>query len=279
MGSPFFFVENVFSIAQFPLHLVTGNEEPAGNEAFRVADGRRSALDAWTSITLNAAAYLQTVCDRPRAANMVALDRGHNLGGKEVQLQCSDDGFTTVQTVADIVIPAASAPGSPDDAFGVVTEEGAWLYRFPARASYAWRLNVPAMGAGLKPKIVGLWLGLGYAPDYFQLPAGPGQGQLLGAESTSDAGWVGRGVVVYRRESTIALQLPSLFDYDDLARYHLEGHYAGAGRPMWVCFDDAQADRTFLAIAPLGKHGFARQPRWFYPAVELPYEEHEAVRN
>lgn len=278
MGAPFFFVENLFSIAQFPLHVVSGNEEPAGNEAFRVADGRRSPLDAWTSITLNAAAYVQAVCDRPRAANMVGLDRGHNLGGVEVQLQCSDDGFATIQTVADIVIPAASAPGSPDDAFGVVTEEGAWLCRFPARASYAWRFNVPAMGAGKKPKIVGLWCGLSYAPDYFQLPAGPGQGQLLGTESVSDAGYVGRGVVVYRRESTIGLQLPSLFDYDDLARYHIEGHYAGAGRPMWVCFDDAQADRAFLAIPPLGKHGFARQPRWFYPSVELPYMEHEPAR-
>lgn len=279
MGAPFFLVENLFSTVQFPLHVVTGNEEPAGAEAFRVADGRRSPLDAWSPTTLNATSYLQVVCDRLRTANMVALDRGHNLGGKEVQLQCSDDGFTTVQTVADLVIPAASAPGSPDDAFGVVTEEGAWLYRFPARAAYAWRLQVPAMGAGLRPKIVGLWVGPAYAPDYFQLPSGPGQGQALGVESVSDAGWVGRGVVVFRRESVIRLQLPSLFDYDDLARYHLEGHYAGAGRPMWVCFDDEQADRAFLAVLPLGKFGFARAPQWFYPAVDLPYLEHEPVRS
>ena len=162
-------VENLFSAIAYPLHVVAADEQATGHEAFRIANGRRSAFDYYESITANAQRIIKITCDRVRSANGCALDRGHNLGGEQVVLEASDDDFATpAQTCFDIILPTTTAPGTLDDALGVRTEEGAWLIRFPQRTALYWRLRIPAMGAGVRPKIVGAWLGNWYAfdPDF-----------------------------------------------------------------------------------------------------------------
>lgn len=275
MGLPVVLVENHLSVVQFPLHTLVGNEEASGREAFRVADGRRSALDFWTTNTTNAEATLTWTMDRVRAWNMVALDRGHNLAGVRVIHEASDDNFATTQTVFDITLPSATAPGSPDDARGVRTEEGAWLKRFPTRTAKYGRLRIPAMGSGLKPQVVGVWSGLAYVPPELGLPHVPDQDEFTVEEMLAPSGWRGRNLPAVVRAGTIGLKLTSQFEYE-LARYHLQGHF-GRGRPMWIIHDDVQADRAVLAIRPQGRLGFARDPGWFYPNAAIEWLEHEAL--
>lgn len=278
MDRPVLFGENWFSQAQFPLHTITADEEPAGKEAFRCADGRRSSLDYATATTANDPWWLKAACDRTRAANMVALDRGHNLAGKQIKLEFSDDDFGTIQTAVDVVLPSVTATGSLDDALGVRTEEGAWLMRFPTRAAKACRLFVPAMGVGLKPQIVGLWAGLSYSPAHLYRPSAPDTDFLIVEETILSTGWVGRGKPGYRRQGTISLRMQDWFEYE-LARYHLQFVF-GRSRPTWIIHDEDQADRAVLADRPGNTElGLVRErgSNWSYPQGQIAWVEREAA--
>jgi hypothetical protein len=266
---------NLFSRIIYPNHTVVADEEASGHEAFRIATGRRSLYtNYWESITANAQRTITLTADRVRTANLFALDRGHSLAGKEVILECSDDNFTTTQTVFDIVLPVSTAPGSLDDALGVRTEEGAWLKRFPSRAAKYWRLRIPALGAGLKPKIVGAHLSLSFGFDPYR-PTAPDADELYVEESVSDAGWRGSSAPSTIRADTLKLQFATLFDYDtarDAFQHFLER------RPTWYVPDDSQAQNACCIIRPAGQHGFSRDPDWFYHRANIPFLEHEAAR-
>lgn len=279
MDRPVLFGDNLFSVAQYPLHVVSADEEPAGHEAFRAADGRRSAQDYAGATTANDPWWIKAVCNRLRGANMVAIDRGSNLFGKQVQLQCSDDDFaTSIQTILDVVLPAIPATGSVDDALGVRTEEGAWLARFPNRSAMAWRLNVPAMGVGLRPQVVGLWVGLSYSPAHLFRPSSPDADFMLVEESTLPSGWVGRSKVANRRQGTIQLRMQDWFEYE-LSRYHLHAVF-GRARPTWIIHDEDQADRAVLADrAGNSELGLVREKgsNWSYPQGSIGWLEREPL--
>lgn len=276
---PVVFGENLFSITQFPKHVITAEEEPAGFEAYRVADGRRSALDYATATTADSDWWVKVVCDRVRPADMVALDRGHNLAGKAVALQCSDDDAVWTDVV--IVSALQAMPGGTLDAplvpssgvWGCRTEEGAWLCRFPYRAAKYWRLLVTAMGAGLKPQIVGLQVGLSYSPDNLPRPASPDGDELVVEETLTAALWAGTGPPGYRRGGSIRVQLTDYFEYE-LARYQLQGVF-GRRRPTWLIHDEGQADRAAQAVRPPGQLGLGAEQGWAYPSGAVAWVEHE----
>jgi len=277
MSLPRFIVENAFSVTQFSGHTVVGDEEAAGHEAFRIANGRRSSFDYWTGNTANQQRTLTLDCAQTRSFDVCVLDRGHNLAGKQMLLECSNDNFGSTQTVFDVTIPSTVGPSHVDDPNGVTTEEGAWVKHFSDRAARYWRLRIPAMGAGVTPSIVGAWLGLSYQPAPFDLPFEPDGDELRAAETQTEAAWLGRNQPATVRGGTISMKLDSVAEYER-ARYHLQGHY-GRGRPMWVIFDEAQADRAVLAIRPTGRLAFGQTREWWYPNVQLPFVEHEPRRH
>lgn len=267
-------VENFFSRIMFPGHTVAADEEAGGHEAFRIANGRRSAFDYYESITTNAQRIIKITADRQRMANGFALDRGHNLAGKQILLECSDDDFGTIQVVFDITVPTVIGTGTLDGALGSRTEEGAWLIRFSTRSATYWRLRIPAMGTGLKPKIVGAWLGTwyGFTPDF---PVAPDADELVIEETMSDLAWRGTGIAARPRTDALHIQLTSLFEYE-LARYHLHEQF-GRRRPMWIVHDDASAEQALLAIRPSGTAGFQRSTQWYYHRADIAYQEHEPL--
>lgn len=276
--TPLLLSDNLFNTRLYPSHSLVGDEEPAGFEAFHVADGRRTPGDRWQATTANAQHILTLTMDRIRWADTFILDRGHNLGGKEVVLECSDDNFTTVQVVADIVIPTVTQGGPLTGAFGVVTEEGAWAIQFPARPAFYWRIRIPAMGVNLVPQIVGAWLGLSYMPSggALWLPWGEDSNTAQFAETVTEWGWSGRGPVATPNDGSLQIKLSSEFDYE-LARYHLIEVF-GSGRPMWICYDTAQADRLFLALRTKTRLGFEYAPGWWPRQGGIPYQEHAVLR-
>lgn len=287
MGRTVLFVENFYSQPQFPggIHLVDADEEPAGHEARRVATGRRSPINNYaTATTANDAWWVRVQCNRIRAANMVALDRGHNLAGKAVQLQGSDDGVNWTTVVDVSALPDVAGPGTLDaplvptlGVWGVRTEEGAWLCRFPDKAFSAWRLNVSAMGASLKPQIVGLYLGQALEVD-LNRPVAYNRHELVGETRESDLGWQAMGRQVPRRSGVLHLRPPNAFTYPQV-RYNIEGHY-GRRRPMWIVPDTEQPEFSFLAVLPDPRViGFERGASWLFEAGDIPYVEHEPLEE
>ena len=250
MGLPILCAENVLNDVQFPAHVVTANEEAAGAEVWHLGNGRRSASDYWAPTTANNIAWARSVFDAPRSVNFVALDRGHNLAGENVQVWVTDAAtdFSGAKTVAvNATIPSATATGDLDDTNGIVTEDGTWVKRFTTLTSQdAVQLYLPAMGAGLTPLVVGCWIGnsLEFARP-FDLPWDEDSFEGVVQETESDAGWFGRGPITKRRRGEIGIRFVSDAEYTT-ARPHLQAF--GLGKPTWLIYDQAVADRAVLAL-------------------------------
>lgn len=270
---PRILAENFFSLTAYPGHVVSASEELAGTEAFRVGTGRRHSLtNRWMPSTANVESWIQVTCDQVRAADMIAIDRGHNLAGRTLDLRVSDDGFATWETVATLQIP--TVPGGSLES-GVLTEEGAYLRRFDLAAATQWRLVIPPMGADARPVIVGLYLGLSLELPPLWLPWSDSETELTAVESRTSAGWIGAGEIALVRTGELRLRLPDYLSYD-LARLHLEGHY-GRRRPMWIVWDDRLAERAVLAVRPQGRTGFRFDTGWAYRQADVSWIEHEPM--
>ncbi len=275
MGRPYFFVENLLSTIQFPGHVLSASGEAPDGQAWRVATGRRSAFDRWAPPTFNAPAWLRVTCDGPRTVDTVALDRSHNLTGRRFWIQASNDGFVAdFRTVVDQVLPLTPVVSSTLAAGGLTTE-GAFLRRVAPVVATSFRLYVPALGAGVRPEVMGLWLGTGWQPDeYFDLPFDDASIDLRYSPTNTPAGWTGTGRVARGRVGEIGLKLRNAAEYSS-ARYHIEQGF-WRPRPMWIVFDDAAVERAVLAYPPEGRYGFAREVGWAQRQARIGWVEHEA---
>jgi len=277
MDRPVFAGDNLFSVTQYPLHVIDASEAPLGHDSSFVANGRRSSANYATAITTNLDYWIRAALDRMRAFNYCALDRNHNVGGKPVQLQLSDDNAIWTN-VLNLVVPPNTATGSLDDPYGAVTEDGAWLIRFPARTANFVRFYVPAMGAGLAPRIVGLWCGLSYSPLHLYRPHAVDQNVMSVEETVLPSQWRSQSRKYFGRQGSVKLRMADWHEYE-LARYHLQFVF-GAGRPTWIVHDEDQADRAVLAMRPgnsllgLGRESGAN---WVYPLGQVDWVEWEPV--
>jgi len=280
MGAPLLLADNLGNVNIYPKVIVTdqsGTSGPVGFEAWRAFSGRRSAFSYWQPGTPNIPAFLQLQHEQPRGANALFLDRGHNLAGFPVTLQGSNDGSTFV-TLVSATIPTVLG-GVLASANGVLTEEGAWAISFPlpgggAPAYAYWRFNIPAMGSGIQPNIVGLHPGIYYQPLALYRPYSEHSTQFNAQEIVSPAGWRGRGQRAFVGTATLNLRA----DVDDFeylrARFTVEELF-GSGRPMWVVQDQERPTEAYQAIRPLGNQGFERQNQIYWPTAAIQVIEHE----
>jgi hypothetical protein len=276
MGRPLVWADNIYSRLQYPNHTITASEQATGFEAVKVGSGRRARTHYWTGITAHTGQWLRSLCDRPRGASMIAVDRVTNLLGYPVELQYSENGYTSSNRACLCTIPTVAGPGSIDDPNGVLTEEGVWLKRFPFAIAWDWRVSIADMGASLTPWVGGLYVGMPWTPQAFYRPTADSADQLIITESQSDSGWKGRGRISRRRRGTLSVKCTSFLEYD-LARYHIEGLF-GAGHPTWLIHDDAHSERAVLATRPAdGAADLSYQSGWGYRSGEIPWEEHEAL--
>jgi len=255
--TPRFLVDDLSdNVEQYPTHTVVAEEEPAGFEAHRFSAGRRDQYSR--ASTANSDWWHKTTYDRPRTSDMVCL-WVHNLPGKSYQLQYSDDDYTTIQAAVNCTIPTTPGAGSPADANGVLCENGMWLKTFPARTAYAHRHFILAGGAGYIPYIngkVGLSLGLAQ----FDKPYMPSDTELQVTEETNEAGWSGSSPRRPKRFGSILVKTRGIWEYEQF-RYHFETRF-GAGCPMVIVFDEAQAERAVMAKRDGGRFGFQGVGGW-----------------
>lgn len=254
--TPVFLVDDLFDSIQYPAHTVVAEEEPAGYEAHRFSAGRRDQ-HAQAS-TANSDWWIKSTFGTVRAFDMVCLF-DHNLAGKTVRIECSDDDFTTTQTIFNAALPTSAGAGDVDDALGVMCENGMWLKRFSVRMANAVRIYSVAMGAGLKPSINGK-LGLSLALNQYDKPYEPSTTDLVVQEETNESGWTGRGPRRPRRYGSIRIKTRTDYEYDQF-RYHLEQRFGG-GSTMVIVHDDSQAERAVMAQRAGGRFGFQGVADW-----------------
>lgn len=275
MGQPLILVDNLLSVVQHPDIVLTPSQEVEGTgtgEAFRVADGRRWTL--WTGLTANTEYSLTWTHSLPQPFDVVIRDRG-SIAPRMI-CEISGDAFGSTQSVFDITPPLTPGAGSVDDALGVVTSEGAWLKRVATVGDYAGRIRIPAMGAGLKPSVTGLWVGLSWTPDFILRPWAPNKTTLQGEWTELSSGAVGRGQLVPRREGMLQLQMPDLF-LGEQGAYHLA--VIDSGAPFWIIPDVERADRAFLARRRPDLAGLGLEPNWFYEQGQIPFVEVAPLRR
>lgn len=254
--TPCFLVDDLFDVIQYPSHTVAAEEEPAGYEAHRFSAGRRDQHSQ--ASTANSDWWIKSSFGTVRAFDCVAL-WDHNLAGKTVRIECSDDDFTTTQTIFNAALPTSTGAGDIDDTFGVLCRNGMWLKRFSVRYANAVRIYSVAMGAGLKPSINGK-LGLSLALNQYDKPFEASTTELVVREETNESGWTGRGPRRLRRHGSILIKTRTDYEYDQFA-WHLEEKFAG-GSTMVIVHDDAQADRAVMAQRDGGQFGFKGVSDW-----------------
>lgn len=253
-NKPLILSHNYFDDAVlFPTHVVSHSGTAVdGSEVFHIADNLRD-ITRFTIAETNAAMNLTVDCITAKSADALVLDRGHNLGGKTVEIRASTDNFGASDVlIASCVIPA-SASGLPSDANGCYTEEAAWCKTFGSASYRYWRVRVLAMGAGLAPSLTGVYLGKTYRfPEYLQGPAAY-DFRTNHRSLKNEMSW--GGVRVRRRLLNFAeVDLKLKLEDADFAAFHAEAKYLlQYGQPWWFCLDDsvaADAGRTRLFQLP-----------------------------
>ena len=277
MGSPRFLVQSYFNDVQHPTHVISANEEAAGFEAWRVGAARRSPNHYWTPTTANQAAWNKVDAGSSKPADMLVIDRVHNLGGvANVKLQKSSDNFAAVTVdVATFTIPTSASADNTALSAGVRTPEGAFLLSFTSTSERYWRILVPLMGAGLKPQIGGIYLGPIWSPPAINRPHGEDDHAPLAEAVETPWGWEGRTLTVPRRSGVLTIELIDEASYL-VADGHIRDQYVK--RPMWIVVDEAKAERAFLARWPLNERaGFGVPEDYPYRRIQLPYAEYEPL--
>ena len=261
----FIAVENLFSVAMFPGHTVSAEEEPSGYEAHQVANGRRASQYRWQASTADSESYIQVRCDEVRGANCLILDRGHNLATEQIILRGSNDNWATYRDVLTITLPSVVG-GSFSGALGCVTTEGAWIKTFDAEAYYDWRLVISAMGSGLVPQIVGLWLGMAWMPTAktSYLPVDDQNYAVTFTDSISPFTWAGQSERASPREGVLRLRHHENDGYDDVVQWQVRDLWARRGFAAWICQLRTDApENAFLARVPAGTIRYdSNFPQW-----------------
>lgn len=254
-----------------------GGGEPTGHEAFRVADGRRSSDDYATAENPNQDWRLVVQLPEARIANFIALDRGHNLEGFTVQVQADDDpNFSTAQTIVSVTIPSAlETPSDLRVSPGTKTLDGAWLYVFENDTAFEnYRIVVPAMGAGLRPRIVGAFLGIAWQPEHAAiLPYAPDGQELVVEETLSEAQWAGAARPAHRRHGSVRINSADFPDRQNARRY-IES-MLWRGRLAWWLHNPARGEESWLGRVPSGGYAFSETAEWPLGETTFSLREHE----
>jgi hypothetical protein len=264
--------ENFYNIHQFSGHTITASTYQVTNEPWRVGTGRRSARNAWIAPTTGTQT-IKVECDQVRAADTVALDRGHNLTSFSVQFTNSTSaGWATAKT---ITLPSKSFPNQKLTE-GARTPEGAYIVRFGTStgmpAAKFWRLSC-ATTAGGNVKVVGAYLGKSFGPAANAVrPWDDDTIEMARSEVASPEFWTAGARVAIRRSGNLNVRLTDA--EGDLARYHVRDLY-WRGELAWITPNEDDAERTVLANAPSGTRALTYPEDWPTRVLALDWVEHQ----
>ncbi len=277
MGRPRFLSDNLFNPRTYPLHTLDASTTATNKNVLELGSGRRDrALTGWFASSLNTTAYVECACNRPRAFDLLWIDYDHNLDGESLSVILSDDDFTTTETIGPYTVPSSPSMNAELATGGIVRcDDGSLLWYLGLQVAHDVRVQVAAMGAGLRPEIAGMMLGLSFQPAHqAEKPHDYARPTVVrGDIRTPHAQAVGSEFGSYR-QGNIALKMDS-FEEAEVAHYSLQDLYVGAGRGMVVVHDDERAERAVFTFAPDGTAGFETSGNWSYPRIDIPLAESE----
>jgi hypothetical protein len=205
---------------------------------------------------------------------VLIIDRQHNLAGETVKLEISDDNYTTKTEIFSVTIPSdVFANSRLGDTPGVKTTEGAWVISYDYHVALYWRVFISAMGAGLKPQIPGLHLGLSFSPT--NQPPRPWDDEprkLVYDSIVSDSLWTSSSRKAKRRETSVRMFMSSDAEADQ-ARYHFRSLYQ-RGDLMWYVPDTDRAERAWLSEAPPGVDAASFPTNYQFRVLDVGMVEH-----
>lgn len=277
MNGPSILADNVFSRRIYSSHTLAASSTATGKSVEYLWSMRRIRdLTGWFASSLNTDAYVQSTFDMPRAFDLLWIDRDHNLDGQTVSVTTSDDGFTTEQTMSATVPSSTTPSASLLDGAMIRTNEGALLWYVGLQTAWAVRVEIAAMGSGLRPEIANVMLGLSYQPDVPAVkPFDYGRPNLTHTVSRSPRGQDSTGEPGSYREIALHLRMSDWLEYAE-ALYPVEDLFAKR-RPTVFVPSMARAETAFLARAMPGQQGFEVPDAKYHPEVTLRAEEMEPV--
>lgn len=251
------------SVALYPQATIDASEEPAGFEAYRVADYRRERT-YWRPdtdgggndhyIRVNHGATVGA-----KAVDYLVIDRDSTIEDMTVHLEGSADGAAWDVTQA-INIPAGNVVGgSPVWPNLARTEEGvAWGYiAVPLDARQWWRLRIPG-SAGFRPIVTGLMFGLrtqllGYSTVFDE-----DAGERTESSEISTAGYRGSARSYAWRTCELGLQTIGSTEYDNTIRAVREAIFVR--QAPWMLFMDhaSKPERGWLFEYDGAQWGFPK---------------------
>ena len=276
-GKPRLCAENIFDTVRNPTHELTASSFVVGNEPWRVGSARREARNHWKPTSDNADAWLEADCQVVKTCDFFALYAEHNLAGYQVKLQASSDDFTTWTDVLDFTVPSYTVPGSRLNVAPYArTWDGCLVARFQPQTARYWRLFVPAMGASLRPQVVGLHVGQSVQfTNGAVFPFSDARVELAYDEILSPALWAAATRKAQRRTSGgVPLAIPLELGEADLVERHLSGIF-WRGSVMWIVTNDRRAERSVLAYAPRGDHGVVQSSEDPQGLLLVDWREHQ----
>lgn len=275
-GRPVFLSDNVFNPRIYSGHALSASSADTDKDVLFLSSGRRlRTLTGWFASALNTDAYVQSIFDQPRAFDLLFIDRDHNLAGETLSVSVSDDGFTTSTTLVSQVVPSSPYPMAHLlDGDIVVTNEGALLWYLGLQVAWEVRVEVAAMGAGLRPEIAGLMLGLSWRPErQFLKPYSDGRYNLTHTIERSPLGTDASGETGRYRAHEMRFRMES-WEEHATALYPLEELFTQR-KPTVFVPNDEQAERAFLLRASPGQQGWEVPPDRYLPEWTLRGEEME----
>lgn len=269
--------QNLLDDIQWPGHTLTASTNPTGAEAYRVATGRRAAIDAWTAVTTNSTHWIQVDCAVPRAANLCVVDRGHNLdnSSKGFQLEArSSTALAWAPVWGSTFTPLLAGPAPSTTIWGARTWEGALLREFPLQVWRYWRFRVPP-STGYAPSIRNLALGFAWSPSAPAITPSDFDGsQVNFQESVTPSGWRGVGRVANTRVGSALYRLQS-YGEDEAMRHHLSEYEQG--RVSWCVPFRGRAEQAFCTQIPPVTVPKPQEPGQLYRTAAIPFREHEPL--
>lgn len=280
-----FCADNLFDVLQYPLHVITADQEATNYEAWHVADWRRQYGDAWRATSANADHYVKVACDQLRGADFLAIDRESNHvdrlttppTGKRFLLEHSADDFATPAVSVFDANPVAAVPGGGiASAAGALSDEGSWLKTFTADGAYYWKLTSKAMGANIVPSLTLVTLGKAWQPSNFLLflPTSDRTFRISQQETESPYGWVGRTRTVKKRVGRLLIKPADESDFDFIM-WQVVGLF-GRGFPAWIIHDKVDGSRDAIyARCPNAELDFGERDDWITRGITIPFEEEQ----
>ncbi len=239
-----------------------------------MATGRRYTGDAWNPGATNSTHWVEVDCGQARVASFVALDRGHNLAGKQIYLEGRNStSLSWATVVVSTYVPSASYGALPSTlAPGVATPEGAWVREFNPTAFRYWRLRVPP-STGFAPRVVGLHLGPSWSPSNPAVaPYDADAARVEFASAVNPSGWQAAGRVSVVRSGAFRYLSETIWD-DVVAQAFLDEYRRR--RISWVIPQRSDARGAMMVTHTAGAVPNQWTGQMEGRAWTLPYVEHQ----